>query len=87
MSIINSPAEVIVHTTKEGKMKPFKIRVIDESGEYCVLKIDKIIKIDEIKRPKEPKLIKYYCIVISNGSAKNIELIYNIETMKWLLKA
>jgi len=80
------PVEVITYTNRKGMMKPYKIRLTDETGEYRAFKINSIIKIDVIKEYKNPKKIKYYCSIIVDNNIKNIELLYNAEIMKWSIK-
>lgn len=81
------PVEVITVTDREGKMKPFKFRLVDENGETKVFKIEGIVKSDLIAPFRDPsnKHMKYICSVLINDTIRDVELLYYFESMKWKL--
>lgn len=82
------PAEVITVTDKEGKMKPIKFRLIDENGETKVFKVEGIVQSDLIAPFIDPsnKHMKYIFRVLINDAARDVELLYYFESMKWKLR-
>ena len=63
------PIDVIYQPSRDGKITPMKIRVIDEDGEYQEYKIKGY---NIIKRPKQGAI----CTIPSSTTSFQISIIY-----------
>lgn len=78
------PVEMIVWFTLEKKPTPLKYRIMDENNVFKVIKIDKILFIEEEKLAGN-RMIVYRCQSLINNVERVYELKYEIDTCRWFL--
>lgn len=83
MKIINKPIEVIALFLDAGTISPLKFRLMLE-GRLQVFKVDKIIT-KTTEKLAGNRMIVFVCQSEINGSLKQYEIRYELDTMKWYL--
>ncbi len=76
--------EVIATFDMHGKPTPIRARLITESGENFILKVDRIKKTDTDKTAGN-LMFRYHCEVFNEGVCTPFELRYEIATCRWFL--
>lgn len=85
MKLINKPIEMIAIFNKDGKIKPIRFRLMNENGQYNVIKVEQVNVINKEKYQGIWHYI-FLCEIILNCRQRLCEIVYNTETMKWYLK-
>lgn len=83
MKVVVNKIEMIAHFKDDGKINPIKFRIKEEDS-YNVIKIKKVIKVDEQKIAGE-KIKMYTCTAVINNTEKIFELRFNIKNCEWYL--
>jgi hypothetical protein len=83
LKVISKPIEVIVHCPIKGIPQPIRFKV-NNKGEEIVIKIDRIIEINEEKLAGN-KMYVYRCESTINDRHRVLELKYELATCLWYL--
>ena len=88
------PVDVICQHSREGKISPIKIRIIDEDGVFQEYKIKGYRNLTGHGARTMPdgvyvnsNTLVYECNITSFGREKRIRLYYDSPGMKWRMKA
>ncbi|MFR1926669.1 MAG: hypothetical protein ACLS2V_11740 [Clostridium paraputrificum] len=84
MKVLCKEVDVIVFVSKDGKMKPLRIRLSNEEDEEQVIKINNILKIESEKLAGN-RMEKYTCCSVIRNTSRIFELKYELDTHKWYL--
>ncbi|MGI6727878.1 MAG: hypothetical protein ACOX4P_04895 [Anaerovoracaceae bacterium] len=84
MKILAEPIDTIVRFKGKDKPKPYKFRYSDQDAVNHEIKIDKILKVEEIKIAGI-KAYVYLCQSEIDGICKLYELKYFISECRWEL--
>lgn len=84
MKVINKVVECVASFDSKGKIRPERIRLTDDEGEYQVIIIDKIMKNEHVKYEGQ-LYVMFVCTGIINGVEKIFELRYIKMDVKWIL--
>ena len=84
MKVVMKQIQVIAVFTENARPAPVKFKLLKEDGTYIVVKINKIITINE-ERLAGNRMFVYACQSIFDGVEKRYELKYEINTCKWYL--
>lgn len=76
--------EVIALFDMNGKPTPVRVRLPAENGENLVLKIDRILRVDQ-DRTTGNLMLKYYCETLKKGQLIPFELRYEATTFCWFI--
>lgn len=84
MKVVMAPIELIGWFDEYGVINPIRFRFEDSDGERIVVKVGKIVKVEDEKLAGNHMRI-FVCQSMIDGSQKNYELKYEIRTCRWFL--
>jgi len=84
LKILMKPVDMISYNSTAGDLQPIKYRLSDENGISKIIKIDKIIQINEEKLAGN-RMIIFRVQSIINGLARIYELKYEPSACKWYI--
>ncbi len=84
MKVVHQKISVICWFDEDGKISPIRIRILNNSGEYNVISVDRVLN------RKSEKLIGnithcFLCECIINNCKKLLELKYEISSNQWII--
>ena len=83
MKVVAKPITMIAVFDQRGVPKPIKFKVEEDGGSYIV-KVDKIIKTEQI-RPAGMDALVFLCQSAINDILKQYEIVYRIKQHLWEL--
>lgn len=84
MKVVMKPIEIIAWFTVEGKPRPIKFRMVDDSDSYITVKVDRIIDQKEEKLAGN-RMILFVCESIIGNIERVYEIKYELNTCRWFL--
>ncbi|OWZ84430.1 hypothetical protein [Natranaerobius trueperi] len=84
MKIIMKPIEMIAWFTDNDIPKPLRYRISTKEGSKQVIRIEKIISVEEEKLAGN-KMFVYTCQSTIRNQTRVFELKYELSTCKWYL--
>ena len=84
MKILALPIEMIFYTDNHGAVKPIRFRMQINTEPMLVIKIDKVIIIENQKFAGNIMII-YKCQSLIDDTMKLFEIHYHIATCRWIL--
>lgn len=84
MKILAQPVDIIVKFIVKEKPTPIKFRYQNDDGKEIEIKIDKVIKIEEIREVGFKTYI-YHCQSKIGGVDRRLELKYILDKCSWQL--
>lgn len=80
---MNKRVNVIATFKEDGTIIPFRIRLIDEYGEYQVFDVKLLEKQENFPKIK---LVKFKVSLVINGVNKIAKLVYHSDVYDWYLE-
>lgn len=84
MKVLMKPIEMIAWFTTDKKPIPLRYRIVDENDTYRVIKIEKVLFVEEEKLGGNRMFI-YRCESKINNFNRIYELKYEVDSCKWYL--
>lgn len=84
MKVLMKPIEMIAWFSVNKNPIPLRYRIVDANNAYRVIKVDKVLFVEEEKLAGN-RMILYRCESIINNAKRIYELKYEVDTFKWFL--
>ena len=84
MKVIAKPIEMVAWTDANGKINPVRFRIENKDESISVIKIDKVISIENEKLAGNFMRV-FTCQSIIKGSERIYEIKYELSTCRWIL--
>lgn len=84
MKLVAKPIDVLAVFMIRDKPRPYRIRFKGEEGEDIVIKIEKVISVEE-KNVPGVKTFVYECQSTKGADAFRYQLLYKPDSSSWLL--
>lgn len=80
------PIEVIAIHDKKGHIKPYRFQMV-EDGEMVTVQITGSMMYEHQHVARDNDLLRFKCKTTVHGYARECELMYHVQSMKWNLTA
>lgn len=84
MKVVAKPIDVLAWFDKDGMPNPVRFRIIDDTGGFNVIKVDRVV-IREKEKLAGNEMLKFQCQSNIRGTEKPYELKYELKSCKWML--
>jgi len=85
MPQLNKPIEVLVVFEQDGRPTPLKFRYHDEDGEVYVVKVEKVLSVDEQCPAPGTNVLMFRCLSYKACAPYQYDLSFSSKTMRWQL--
>lgn len=84
MKVVKKEIDVLCWFDQQGYPNPIRFRLIDESGQSLVIKIDKVLT-REFEKLAGNKMFVFTCQCSVRDTLRIVVLKYEMDNCKWLL--
>ena len=84
MKIVKKEIDVLCWFDQQGYPNPVRFRLVDESGEHLVVKIQRVITRD-FEKLAGHKMFVFTCQCTIQNLVRTVVIKYELENCKWIL--
>ncbi len=84
MKVVRKEIDVLCWFDQKGYPNPMRFRLVDESGENLVIKIDKIM-LREFEKLAGNKMFVFTCQCVIQKMIRTVVIKYEIDNCRWIL--
>lgn len=84
MKVVRKEIEVLCWFDRQGYPNPIRFRLVDESGQHLIVKIEKVIT-REFEKLAGNKMFVFTCQCIIQNNLRTIVIKYEMDHCKWIL--
>lgn len=84
MKVVRKEIDVLCWFDQQGYPNPIRFRLIDESGQSLVIKIDKVLT-REFEKLAGNKMFVFTCQCLVRDTLRIVVLKYEMDNCKWIL--